>query len=88
MPGTRATSRSWWAFAGFIAIAGFLLFTEHRAHLFGALPYLFLLACPFLHMFGHGGHGGHGGAGDRELDGTRDRATSTHHRHEAPVAPR
>ena len=53
-------SRSWWAFAGFIAIAGFFLFTEHRAHLFGILPFLFLLACPFLHMFGHGGHGGHG----------------------------
>ena len=53
-------SRSWWAFAGFIAIAGFFLLTEHRAHLFGILPFLFLLACPFLHMFGHGGHGGHG----------------------------
>jgi copper chaperone CopZ len=53
-------SRSWWAFAGFMAIAAFFLFTEHRAHLFGILPFLFLLACPFLHMFGHGGHGGHG----------------------------
>lgn len=62
--GTR--SRTWWAFAGFIAIAGFFLFTEHRAHLFGALPFLFLLACPFLHMFGHGGHGGHGGRGGDE----------------------
>ena len=60
--GTR--SRTWWAFAGFIAIAGFFLFTEHRAHLFGILPFLFLLACPFLHMFGHRGHGGHGGHGD------------------------
>ena len=56
-------SRTWWAFAGFIAIAGFFLFTEHRVHLFGALPFLFLLACPLLHMFGHSGHGGHGGHG-------------------------
>lgn len=41
----------------FLAIAAFFLFTEHRAHLFGALPYLLLLACPFLHMMmGHGGH--------------------------------
>ena len=46
---------------GFLFIAAFFLFTEHRAHLFGMLPYLFLLACPLLHMFGHGGHGGHGG---------------------------
>lgn len=61
MSNTGTRSRTWWAFAGFVAIAGFFLFTEHRAHLFGALPFLFLLACPFLHMFGHGGHGGHGG---------------------------
>lgn len=41
---------------GFLAIAAFFLFTEHRAHLFGALPYLLLLACILLHLFGHGGH--------------------------------
>lgn len=52
-----STARSWWAFGGFVAIAGFFLISEHRAHLFGALPFLFLLACPLLHMFGHGGHG-------------------------------
>lgn len=46
---------------GFLAIAAFFLFTEHRAHLLGALPYLLLLACPLMHVFGHGGHGGHGG---------------------------
>lgn len=61
MRDTQAPSRTWWAFAGFLAIAAFFLFTEHRAHLFGFLPFLFLLACPFLHMFAHGGHGGHGG---------------------------
>ncbi len=43
--------------AGFGLIAGFLLLTEHRAHLFGVLPWLLLLACPFLHLFSHGGHG-------------------------------
>lgn len=48
------------ALIGFLAIAGFFLFAEHRAHLFGALPYLLILACPLLHIFGHGGHGGHG----------------------------
>ncbi|HKZ77487.1 MAG TPA: DUF2933 domain-containing protein [Pyrinomonadaceae bacterium] len=44
----------------FLAIVGFFLFTEHRAHLFGILPYFLLLACPFMHFFMHGGHGKHG----------------------------
>ena len=47
---------------GFALIAGYFLITEHQAHVFSALPYLLLLACPLLHLFhGHGGHGGHGG---------------------------
>jgi hypothetical protein len=46
----------------FLAIIGFFLFTGHRAHLFGILPYLLLLACPFMHMFMHRGHGKHGNA--------------------------
>mgnify|MGYP001562230049 CR=1 FL=1 len=41
----------------FLAILGFFLLTEHRAHLFGALPYVLLLACPLLHLFLHGRHG-------------------------------
>lgn len=46
----------------FLAIGGFFLITEHRAHLIpylGYLPWLLLLACPFMHLFMHGGHGGH-----------------------------
>ena len=43
------------------AVAVYFLMTEHRAHFFGALPFLLLLACPLMHMFMHGGHGGHGG---------------------------
>ena len=42
-------------------VAGYFLLTEHRAHVFGALPYLLLLACPLMHVFMHRGHGGHGG---------------------------
>jgi hypothetical protein len=42
----------------FLAIAGFYLIAEHRAHVFGYLPFLLLLACPLLHMFMHRGHGG------------------------------
>jgi len=45
---------------GFIVIAGALLFTEHRAHVLGALIYLPLLLCPLMHFFMHGGHGHHG----------------------------
>ena len=53
-------SKGRWVFYGFLAIAGFLLFTEHRAHVLGVLPYLFLLACPLMHLFMHHDHGGHG----------------------------
>ena len=47
---------------GFLLVAGYFLFMEHRAHLGGVLyylPFLFLLACPLMHIFMHGGHGGH-----------------------------
>ncbi len=48
---------------GFLLIAAFFLLTEHTAHVFGALPYLIILACPLMHLFMHHGHGGHGGPG-------------------------
>ena len=41
------------------AVAAYFLLTEHRAHFFGALPYLLLTACPLMHLFMHGGHGHH-----------------------------
>jgi hypothetical protein len=44
---------------GFLLIAGFFLLTEHTAHVYGALPYLLLAACPLMHLFMHHGHGGH-----------------------------
>ena len=44
----------------FIGAAGFFLLTEHRAHIFGYLPYLVLLLCPLMHIFMHKGHGNHG----------------------------
>jgi hypothetical protein len=47
----------------FLGIALFFLWTEHRAHLLGALPYLLLLACPLMHLFMHGGHRASHGAG-------------------------
>ena len=44
----------------FLAIAGYFLWTEHRAHVIQGLPWLLLLACPLMHLFMHGSHGGHG----------------------------
>ena len=43
----------------FGAVAAYFLLSEHRAHFLGALPFLFLLACPLMHAFMHRGHGGH-----------------------------
>ncbi len=52
----------------FLAVIGFFLVMEHRAHLLGILPWLFLALCPLMHFFMHGGHGGHGdhGGADKE----------------------
>lgn len=44
---------------GAIAIIGYFLLTEHQAHVNQFLPFLLLLACPFMHVFMHGGHGHH-----------------------------
>jgi hypothetical protein len=57
----------WLASLVFLAAAGFYLWTEHRAHLYGALPYLLFLACPLMHLFMHRGHGGHAGHGPHQV---------------------
>lgn len=44
-----------------LALIGSLLLTGHISHVLGLLPYLLLLACPFMHFFMHGSHGKHGG---------------------------
>jgi len=51
------TSKRAWLLAVLSAalIAAFLLYPQHRQHLFGLTPYAFLFACPLLHFF-HGGH--------------------------------
>jgi hypothetical protein len=45
------------------AVAGWFLWQEHRAHLYGALPFVLLLACPLIHLFMHRGHHRHHGGG-------------------------
>ena len=54
-------SRAFLVFLVFAAMAVVLLWEEHRAHFLGALPYLFILACPLMHIFMHRGHGGRHG---------------------------
>jgi heme/copper-type cytochrome/quinol oxidase subunit 4 len=52
----------------FLAVAGVLIWIEHRAHILGALPLVLPLAiCVGMHFFMHRGHGGghgHGGGSD------------------------
>lgn len=50
----------WLGLCLFLAVAAFFLLEEHRAHMLGALPYVLLLLCPFIHLFMHRGHGSHG----------------------------
>lgn len=64
------------ALLGFLAIIGFFLITEHWAHVYGYLPYILLLACPLLHLFGHGGHGSHGDDTEKKIP------SSSHHHHD------
>jgi hypothetical protein len=62
-----------------LAIAGFFLFTEHRAHLLGYWPFLLLLLCPLLHMFhgGHGGHSAHDGHSGHDAEAPSQRESGT-----------
>ncbi len=53
-------SRAGLVLLAFLAIGGFLLAYEHRAHIFtgNGLLIALLLLCPLMHLFMHGGHGG------------------------------
>ena len=75
-------TRSGLVLCGFMLVAAFYLLTEHTAHMFGALPFLLILACPLMHLFHHRGHGGHGGQATRT--GSYDAASSDGHRHKGP----
>lgn len=71
-PNEQQPDHGWkWPLVGFLAVAAFFLWTEHRAHLLGVLPYLLIVACPLLHIFhrrGHG-HGDHGKGGTDSTNG-------------------
>lgn len=40
-----------------LSAAAYYLLTEHTAHVYRFLPYLFVLSCPLMHLFMHHGHG-------------------------------
>lgn len=52
-----------WVLVGVIGAA--LVLTGHGPHVVGYLPFLFLFACPLMHMFMHGGHHHHIGPDER-----------------------
>lgn len=68
----------------FGAVATYFLLSEHRAHFFGALPFLLLLACPLMHVFMHRGHGGHGGERSDHADSKRGASTPVPNTGEQP----
>ena len=78
--GKSSNSRWKLVLIGFLAIAGFFLISEHRAHVFGILPYLLLLACPMMHFFGHRGHGHRD-----EGTGDKDSGSGTRQTHQPPT---
>lgn len=75
--GSFWVSRSFFVWLALSLIAGFLLLTEHRAHILGVGLWLLILACPLLHIFMHGRHGGHGGHGGHQQPRGPDPREST-----------
>jgi hypothetical protein len=67
-------SRFKWVLIAFVLIAGYLLITEHRAHVIEYLPLGLVIACVFLHWFMHGGHGKHDSDGQHRGPSTGDRS--------------
>lgn len=67
---TTSLARPLLATIGLLLLAAFFLAAEHRARLFGVLPYLLLLACPLPHLLGHRGHDGDGAQGRHDRQNT------------------
>ena len=67
------TARGILLLAAAVAIGAYLVIW-HGAHVAVALPFLVLLACPFMHFFMHGGHGHH-----QRHGGDTDKPTASPH---------
>jgi hypothetical protein len=67
----KHTKKAWWrnpsnlTLAVFLAVGGYFLWTEHKAHVIAALPWVLVGGCLVMHLFMHGSHG-HGGGGYRD----------------------
>ena len=66
-PSANTSPRFWRSKPGIalgmlLVIVLFYLAREHYGHMLGLLPYMILLLCPLMHVFGHhhGGHSHHG----------------------------
>lgn len=72
----------WWkspkGIAILIALAalGVYLIVWHQQHLLGALPFLFILLCPIMHLFMHGGHKHH----DHSKEGEQSKDNKKEHK--------
>lgn len=77
MTRTKSPFSGVWIFAlmFFLSCIGYLLWTEHRAHVIGFLPWLILLLCLLMYLFMRRHHGGHGGSN------TGDNGTDREHGH-------
>jgi hypothetical protein len=51
-----------------VSALGVYLLATHTGHALAALPYLLLLACPLMHLFGHRHHSGHTSATSRPTE--------------------
>ena len=75
---TDPTSPPWWRnpqklpFVVFLAIAGYFLWSEHRAHVIEFLPWLLIFASLGMHLFMHRGHGHRKGDDRNSIDSDRD----------------
>ena len=50
-----------------VSALGVYLLITHTGHVLTVIPYIFLIACPLLHLFGHShGHGSHRHPGKSE----------------------
>lgn len=70
----RLLSKQGFVLAGFLAVAGYFLWSEHEAHVKLAIPYFpyfLLLLCPLMHLFMHRGH-------DDRHHRDKDRAPNSH----------
>jgi hypothetical protein len=52
-----------------VAAIGIYLIWTHTGHVLAAAPYLLLLACPLMHLFGHGHRHGNDARGERRAQG-------------------